>query len=54
MDGLFAGLEEAFERFGGVPQEMLFDQMRAVVTSDNQSDGGSLVVNAEFQRFAAH
>ena len=54
MDVLFAGLEEAFGRFGGVPREMLFDQMRAVVTSDDRSDGGSLVVNAEFQRFAAH
>ena len=54
MDVLFAGLEEAFGRFGGVPREMLFDQMRAVVASDDRSDGGSLVVNAEFQRFAAH
>ena len=54
MDALFAGLEEAFGRFGGVPRELLFDQMRAVVTSDDRSDGGSLAVNAEFQRFAAH
>ena len=54
MDALFAGLEEAFGRFGGVPRELLFDQMRAVVTSDGRSDGGSLVVNAEFQRFAGH
>ena len=54
MDALFAGLEEAFGRFGGVPRELLFDQMRAVVTSDDRSDGGGLVVNAEFQRFAAH
>ena len=54
MDALFAGLEGAFERFGGVPRELLFDQMRAVVTSDDRSDGGSLAVNAEFQRFAAH
>ncbi len=28
------GLESAFDRFGGVPQELLFDQMRAVVLSD--------------------
>ena len=54
MDALFAGLEEAFGRFGGVPRELLFDQMRAVVTSDGRGDGGSLVVNAEFQRFAGH
>ena len=54
MDALFAGLEGAFARFGGVPRELLFDQMRAVVTSDDRSDGGSLAVNAEFQRFASH
>jgi transposase len=28
---LIRGLESAFEFFGGVPQELLFDQMRAVV-----------------------
>ena len=54
MDALFAGLEDAFGRFGGVPRELLFDQMRSVVTSDGRADGGELVVNAEFQRFAAH
>lgn len=54
MDALFGGLEESFARFGGVPRELLFDQMRAVVTSDDRGDGGGLVVNAEFQRFAAH
>ena len=30
---LFEGLESAFGRFGGVPRELLFDQMRAVVVS---------------------
>ena len=54
MDVLFSGLEESFARFGGVPREMLFDQMRAVVASDDRSAGGGLIVNAEFQRFAAH
>ena len=29
------GLESAFETFGGVPDELLFDQMRAVVLSDD-------------------
>ena len=54
MPVLFEGLEAAFERFGGVPRELLFDQMRSVVVSDDRSSGGSLVLNAEFQRFAAH
>ena len=54
MPVLFAGLESAFERFGGVPRELLFDQMTTVVTSDDRSSGGGLVVNAEFLRFAAH
>ena len=31
MAVLTAGLERAFARFGGVPKELLFDQMRAVV-----------------------
>jgi transposase len=54
MQVLFAGLESAFEAFGGVPQELLFDQMRAVVIDDNRLSNGALVLNAEFLRFAAH
>ena len=54
MDVLIDGLESAFERFGGVPRELLFDQMRAVVLSDDRTAGGELVLNAEFLRFAAH
>lgn len=54
MPVLFAGLESAFERFGGVPRELLFDQMRTVVVSDDRSSGGGLALNAEFLRFAAH
>ncbi len=54
MPVLFEGLESAFDRFGGVPRELLFDQMRTVVVSDDRSSGGGLVVNAEFLRFAAH
>ena len=54
MAVLTAGLESAFERFGGVPMELLFDQMRAVVLSDDRVGGGELVLNAEFLRFAAH
>jgi transposase len=54
MQVLFAGLESAFGAFGGVPQELLFDQMRAVVIGDDRLKSGALVLNAEFLRFAAH
>ena len=51
---LIRGLESAFEFFGGVPQELLFDQMRSVVLSDERLGGSGLIMNAEFVRFAAH
>ena len=54
MQVLFAGLESAFSAFDGVPQELLFDQMRAVVIDDDRLSHGALVMNAEFLRFAAH
>ena len=54
MRVLFEGLESAFARFGGVPRELLFDQMRAVVLSDDRAGGGELILNPEFLRFAAH
>ena len=54
MAVLTEGLERAFARFGGVPKELLFDQMRAVVLSDGRVGGGELVLNAEFLRVAAH
>jgi transposase len=54
MQTLFTGLESAFHAFGGVPQELLFDQMRAVVVGDDRLSKGALVMNAEFLRFAAH
>jgi transposase len=54
MRALLAGLEEAFGFFGGVPQELLFDQMKSVITSDGRMNGEKLVTNAEFIRFAAH
>ena len=52
MPVLMEGLESAFDRFGGVPEELLFDQMRAVVLSDDRGAGGGLVLNEEFLRFA--
>ena len=54
MATLIRGLESAFECFGGVPQELLFDQMRSVVLSDDRLSDGALVLNTEFLRFAAH
>jgi transposase len=54
MRTLLTGLEEAFLAFGGVPQELLFDQMRAVITRDLRLQGGALVHNLEFLRFAHH
>jgi len=54
MPTLMDGLEEAFLYFGGVPQELLFDQMKAVITRDLRLEGGALVRNAEFLRFARH
>ena len=54
MAVLMEALEGAFEHFGGVPQELLFDQMRAVVLSDDRAGGGALVLNSEFLRFGAH
>jgi transposase len=54
MTTLIRGLESAFEYFGGVPQELLFDQMRSVVLSDERLGGSGLIMNAEFARFSAH
>ena len=54
MRTLFSGLEEAFRSFGGVPRELLFDQMKSVITADLRLLGGQLIVNEEFLRFAAH
>ena len=54
METLIRGLESAFAYFGGVPKELLFDQMRSVVLSDDRLSDGGLVLNTEFLRFAAH
>lgn len=54
MNTLFRGLEAAFEFFGGVPREILFDQMRSVIVKDLRHEGGPQVENAEFVRFAHH
>jgi len=54
MTVLMRGLEEAFAFFGGVPAELLFDQMKSVIVDDQRDVGGRLLENAEFRRFAAH
>lgn len=54
METLIRGLESAFESFGGVPEELLFDQMRAVAVCDDRHAAGGLVLNGEFLRFARH
>ena len=54
MATLLDGIEEALLYFGGVPQELLFDQRKAVITRDLRLEGGALVRNAEFLRFAHH
>jgi transposase len=54
MATVIEGLEAAFRSFGGVPHELLFDQMKTVIVEDHRPDGGKLLENAEFLRFAAH
>ena len=47
-------MESVFARFGGVPNELLYDPMRSVALSDKRVDCGELVLNAEFLGFTAH
>jgi len=54
MRTLIVGLESAFRFFGGVPRELLFDQMKSVITRDLRGEDGRLIENAEFLRFCAH
>jgi transposase len=51
---LMTGLEAAFQYFGGVPAELLFDQLKAVIVEDRRPAGGRVLENPEFLRFAAH
>ena len=51
---LLHGLEACFTSWGGVPRELLFDQMRAVLTRDDRLTGGGLTHNLELSRFARH
>lgn len=47
-------LERGFHAFRGVPQELLFDQMKAFIVKDHRGSGSKLLEVAEFLRFAAH
>ena len=49
-----SGLEAAFHYVGGVPAELLFDQLKAVILEDRRPGGGRVLENPEFLRFAAH
>lgn len=51
---VISGLEEAFAYLGGVPHELLFDQMKAVIIDDQRAQGGKLLEHPEFLRFAHH
>ena len=51
---VISGLEEAFAYLGGVPHELLFDQMKAVIVEDQRAQGGKLLEHPEFLRFAHH
>jgi transposase len=54
MRTLITGLEDAFAFCGGVPTELLFDQLKAVILEDRRPVGGRVLENPEFLRFAAH
>ncbi|MCU0613369.1 MAG: IS21 family transposase [Candidatus Eisenbacteria bacterium] len=54
MSTLLAGLEQSFAFFEGVARELLFDQMKSVIVEDQRLNGGRLVENPEFIRFANH
>jgi transposase len=54
MTVLMRGLEQAFAAFGGVPVELLFDQLKTAIIDDERASGGKLLENLEFARFAAH
>ena len=54
MPVVMRGLEASFAYFGGVPSELLFDQMKAVIIGDKRAEGGRLIENPEFLRFSRH
>jgi transposase len=53
QDSWFAGMESAFARFGGVTEEVLFDNPRALVEEHDPATR-SVVFNAKLLTFAKH
>lgn len=53
QESWFAGLESAFAAFGGVPEEVLIDNARALV-AEHDTATRSVVFNARFIAFAKH
>jgi transposase len=51
---LLRGLDACFTAWGGTVRDLLFDQMRSVLTRDDRLTGGGLVHNLELLRFARH
>jgi transposase len=51
---LMLGLDACFTAWGGTVRDLLFDQMRSVLTRDDRLTGGGLVHNLELLRFARH
>ena len=54
LANLLLGLEACFTAWGGTVRDLLFDQMRSVLTRDDRLTGGGLVHNLELLRFARH
>lgn len=48
------GMETSFTYFGGVPRELLFDQVNQVIVRDGLEEGGRLIENRKFVRFSRH
>ena len=53
QESWFDGLESAFLAFGGVPEEVLFDNARALV-ADHDAETRTVVFNARLLAFARH
>ena len=49
----FAGLEGAFQHFGGTPKEILLDNAKALVTHHDAASG-EITLNAKLHAFARH
>ena len=52
LDTLMGCHTRAFEYFGGITRDCLYDNMKTVVTG--QDDGGETIWNEQFARFAKH